>query len=132
MRDKHRSKGLCATSEVSACLERNASAFRPESSPNPLRDAAGLMTRRLTKETAWCVTMQATVLVLAAALGTLAGAKAFLFFLFQLWSQPTGVFSLMGSGALLFVTIANVTTVFTLALSWLWSFRTRSSVTRST
>ena len=78
-------------------------------------------------ESAWCVTMLSAVLVLAAALGTLAGLRASFFFL----SQLKGAFSFMGSGVLLLVTLANVTAVLLVAFSWLWSFWPRRRFTKS-
>ena len=75
-----------------------------------------------TGETAWCVARVSVMLVLAAALGTLASIKALLFCL----TQRSGVFSSMGTGSLLLVTLANAVPVFLVALSWLWSFRPRT------
>jgi hypothetical protein len=70
--------------------------------------------------------MASTVLVLAVALGTLAGIRASLF----LFIQQRGVFWLMGSGLLLLVTLANVAPVFLVALSWLRSFRSQKPIAK--
>ena len=77
-------------------------------------------------ESAWRVAMLSAALVLAAALGTLAGIRASFFFL----SQLKGAFSFMGSGVLLLVTLANVTAVLLVAFSWLWSFWPRRVFTK--
>ena len=80
-----------------------------------------------TGETAWGVAMVSAVLVLGAALGILVSIKAFLFFL----SQLKNVFSFLGSGVLLFMTLANVIPVFLVALAWLWSFQPRTLFTKN-
>ena len=81
-----------------------------------------------TGENAWCVSVVSAVLVLAVALGLMAGIRSFFFFL----SHLTGTFSFMGSGLLLLVTLSNITPVFLMAISWLWSFRSGGPSRRKT
>jgi len=82
-----------------------------------------------TGEAAWSVALVSALLGLATVLGALAGVWSLLFFLSKLGG---GVYSFIASGGLLLVTLGNVSVVFIVAFSWLWSFLSRSpSATRA-